>query len=266
MSTTKRFARYWHIFWQLFQTDLLVFWPQLWDDTLNKTIWLSSLLVLSAYVFPLLGIMKSFGVFTAFALIASESYWRMWPSTFEFIADLDGERSIDYLLTLPIPSWLIFVQTIVLYIFKSIIFGFITFILTILIIWNEIDWHLFSWPKTLTIFMAISLFTSCFFLLLASIAKNRKNLHKIGFRIIFPLWFFGATQFPWQVIYDKVSPKLAYILLANPWVYAMEGMHAATMGQQGFLPFWVCLGVLLTASFLFGTVGIARLIKRLDAI
>ncbi len=266
MISMKRLARYWHIFWQLFQTDLLAFWPQLWDDTLNKTIWLCSLLVLSAYIFPLLGLMKTFGAFTGFALIASESYWRMWPTTFEFINDLDGERSIDYLLTLPIPSWLIFVQTIALYIFKSIIFVFITFALTILILWNEIDWALFSWPKTIAIFMVISLFAGCFFILLSSIAQNRKDLHKIGFRIIFPLWFFGATQFPWQVVYDKISPKLACVLLANPWVYAMEGMHAATMGQKGFLPFWICVIVLLVTSFLFGILGIVRLMRRLDTI
>ncbi len=266
MSSTKRFARYWHIFWQLFQADLLVFWPQLWDDILNIIVWLSSLLILSAYIFPLLGIMKSFGVFTAFALIASESYWRMWPTTFEFISDLDGERAIDYHLTLPIPSSLVLVKSIALYAFKSIIFGFITFPWVVFLIWNELDWQLFSWPRFILMFLSICLFTGCFFILLSSIAKNRNNLRKIGLRIIFPLWFFGAGQFPWQVIYDKVSPKLAYVLLANPWVYAMEGMHAATIGQQGFLPFWICLGAVLTVSFLFGSVGIARLMKRLDAI
>lgn len=266
MISMRKLTQYWHIFWQLFQTDLLVFWLQLWDDALNKIVWLSSLLILSAHIFPLLGILKTFGVFTAFALIASESYWRMWPTTFEFINDLDGKRSIDYLLTLPIPSSLIFAQIIALYIFKSIIFGIITFIITILMIGNEINWTFFSWPKTITIFMAISLFVGCFFILLASIAQNRRDLHKIGFRIIFPLWFFGATQFPWKMIYEKISPKVAYLLLANPWVYAMEGMHAATMGQTGYLPFFLCVGALLITACVFSTLGIARLKRRLDTI
>lgn len=266
MSTTQRLARYGHIFWQLFYTDLLVFLPQLRGDAINIIIWLSSLLVLWTYIFPLLGVMKDFGSFTGFTLVASESYWRMWPTTFEFINDLDGNRAIDYDLTLPLPSWLIFVKSIVLYTFKSIIFGFITFPCVVFLIGNELDWALFSWPKFITIFLSICLFTGCFFILLASIAKNRNNLRKIGLRIIFPVWFFGAGQFPWQVIYDKVSPKVAYLLLLNPWVYAMEGIHTATLGGQGFLPFWICVIALIAIAILFGVLGIARLKKRLDTI
>ncbi len=266
MITTKRFAQYWHIFWQLFKTDLLVFWPQLSEDIINIVVWLTSFLTVWAYALPALGMLKTFGTFAAFSLIASESYWRIWPTCFELINDLDGDKAIDYHLTLPLPSELIFVELILLYAFKSIIFSFVTFPLSVLILWNQINWQIFSWPKFILIFFTISLFTGSFFIFLSSITKNRRSLRKIGIRIILPLWFFGGGQFPWKIFYTSISKKFAYILLLNPWLYAMEGIHAAALGQEGFLPFWLCFIVLLAASILFGTIGIMRLKKYLDFI
>lgn len=262
----QRILRYLNLLWQLCKTDLVVFKQFVLQDIINIFVWFSCFLIVSAYIFPALGMFKKFGEFAAFSLIAAESYWRIWPACFDLVGDLEGDRIIDYYLTLPIPSWLVFIKFVLVNVIKSIVFGFVTFPLSLLILWNKITFDNFSIPKFIAIFLAISLFTGFFFIFLSSITKNVQSLRKIGIRIILPLWFFGAAEFPWKAIYSLVSPKLAYVLLLNPWLYAMEGIHAAALGQAKFLSFWLCLTVLFITSVLFGIIGILKLKRRLDLV
>jgi len=262
----KKLLQYTNVCWQLFRSDLVVFRQFIVEDLINLFTWFSSFLIVFAYVYPELGMFKEFGEFMVFSLIAAESYWRIWPSCFELINDLNGDKVINYYFTLPAPFWLVFVKTILFHIFKSIIFCCFTLSLGIVILWNKINWSNFSTIKFILIFLTISLFTGCFFIFLSSFAKNIKNVRKIGIRIILPLWFFGSGEFPWKTIYSNLSPKLAYILLANPLTYAMEGIHSATLGNTQFLPFWLCLTTLLLFSGFFGIIGILKLKKRLDTL
>lgn len=262
----KKNLNYLKLFLKLFKTDLVIFRQFIIEDTINIVIWATSLVCVWAYVFPALGMTEKFGALTAFSLVAGESYWRIWPSSFSLIADLEGNKTISYYFSLPLPSWLVLLKEVVLHAFKSIVYCFVTIPLITILLWYRLDWSTFSIPKFIVIFLIISLFTGSFFIVLASFTNKLHNIRKIGIRALFPLWFFGAAEFPWKTIHSSAYSKLSYILLANPLVYAMEGIHAAALGQEGFLPFWLCATVLFLISLLFSSIGIMRFKKRLDIV
>ncbi|MDZ4129858.1 MAG: hypothetical protein U1E02_37665, partial [Hydrogenophaga sp.] len=113
-------------------------------------------------------------------------------------------------------------------------------------------------------FFLLSMFSGFFFLFLTSFTHTMDDVDKIGIRILFPLWFFVAAEFPWKMIYNTLSPFIAYACLANPITYVMEGIHSAALGPEGYLSFWFCCGMLLVLTVACGTIGIMRLKKRLD--
>ena len=57
-----------------------------------------------------------------------------------------------------------------------------------------------------------------------------------------------------------------YLHLVNPLLYVMEGMRAATLGQEGYLPFWFSLAGLTIFTVGFAWDAIRRLQKRLDCV
>jgi ABC-type polysaccharide/polyol phosphate export permease len=118
-------------------------------------------------------------------------------------------------------------------------------------------------------FLLIVLILSLFYGALATFVATRiYNMSKIGNvwqRFVFPMWFLGCYQFSWQSLYQAFAP-LAYLNFLNPLTYAMEGTRAAVLGQNGFLNYWLCLGMLIFFWLLFVRLGIAALKKRLDVV
>jgi len=107
------------------------------------------------------------------------------------------------------------------------------------------------------------LFVGAFSMFIVSIIKDMNHTNQIGVRFMFPLWFLGGSQFSWLTLH-KFVPKVSYVALANPLIYAHEASRVAILGQKGYIPFWTCIGMLLLFTFLFGWLGIRKMKKRLD--
>ena len=262
----QRIKSYSYLLWQLFKTDMVVFRQNIVSDVVNILVWVGSLGLIFTYIFPLLGMETKYSALLIFSNIAGISYWKIWEGSFNLIADLEGDKTIEYYLTLPIPSWLVFVKMVLVHTFKALVFFAITFPIFKLLLWNHLSLANFSLPKFALMILVIGLFTGSFQIFLASFIKNVNDVEKVGIRVILPLWFFGGTNFPWKVLYNSLSPKLAYFALANPLIFAMEGAHGAALGQTGFLPFGLCVVALLAISTIFGAIGILRFKRRLDLV
>ncbi len=250
--------------WYLFITDLAVFKEYLVEKIIDICVWFSCMVIATTYVYPAFGMSTQFGEFFAFSIIAGESIWRIWAASSDFIADLEGEKIINSYFVLPLPSWLVVAKTSLLHAFKSLIFGPLTLILSKLLLGHKMSFVHLSVAHYILIFLLISIFSGFFFIFLTSFARSVASVDKIGIRILFPLWFFGAAEFPWKMIYETLSPWVAYACLLNPITYVMEGIHAAALGANSFLNFWLCCSMLTILTFVCGTIGIIRLKKRLD--
>ena len=259
----KNIKFYLSVFWQLVKTDLLIFKKTFVDDTIDIFIWLISVVGVVAYVFPKLGMSKNYGEFFAIGSIVSAALFQIWPATVSFINETTGNKSITYPLTLPLPSWMAIIKRAVSFWLKTMVITVMVLPVTKLMLWNRMDLSEFSFIRFVILFVTINAFAGLFTIFTTSLTDSIDTSGKVWMRIIFPLWFFGGTQFSWQTLYG-ISPKLAYLDLANPMLYAVEGIRAATQGQQGNLPFWICFMMLIIYGTFFGAIGVLRLKKRLD--
>ena len=257
--------KYLDIFLQLIKIDLIILKKDYWNKIVSTIIWLTCVLLVTNYIFPKMGMTNTYGTFYAISTIATSTFWNVWSKNAEFAADLDGNKTIFYYLTLPFPSWLFFVKEAVSFAIQCIAISIIILPLSKLILWNSLDLSDLSIIKFIAIFLLINLFYGFFAIFTSSFAKNIKNIDRIWTRILFPLWFFGGTQFSWYTMY-KFFPKLALFTLLNPVIYTNEGLHAATLNPKDYISIWYCLLMLIIFSIIFGYIGIKRTKKRLDCV
>lgn len=251
------------LFWELLKTDFFIYKKITLDYFINIAIWLISTVTIFAYIFPYIGMPRAFGTFVAVGCIASAIFWNTWTTSTIFLADIEGEKKINYFLTLPMPNTLILIKQIVSYAIKAGMPALFLLPLIKLFLWNSMSLANFSPMRFAIIFVFIAIFVGAFSLFITSFIKSMNHIENISMRFLFPLWFFSGANYPWQLLYS-ISPPFAYLSFLNPLLYAMEGSRAAILGQPGYLSFWICALMLIVFTGLFGYVGIIRLKRRLD--
>lgn len=261
----KNFKFQLNLFWQLLKKDLLIFKSSYFSQVIDVTIWVVCMIVATAYVYPKMGMMQSYGAFFAFAMIISTVFWSIWDVSTAFLADLEGNRAIGYELSLPIPSYLILVNKAIFYALRAMSYSWIVLLLCKLLMWNQMDLMQVNWPKLILIYISMSVFVAFFSLFTISLINGMDKIGIVSMRILFPLWFLGGSQFSWKFLFS-VFPNIAYLTFLNPLLYGMEGVHAACLNPNDYLSFWFCIGMLSFFTIVFGLIGIKRLRKRLDFI
>jgi ABC-2 type transport system permease protein len=78
--------------------------------------------------------------------------------------------------------------------------------------------------------------------------------------VLTPLIFFGCTYYPWSAL--EHFPILQKVVLANPLVYASEGLRGTLVPQFPHLPILVVLLGLLVFDALFLLVGLRQFRKK----
>lgn len=250
---------------RLIWRDMAVFRPHVWGKMVNCAIWVTITTLVFQYI-GFGGTSESIGIFMACANAASTGFFEVMENVDRFIGDLQGERSITYALTLPLAQSMVFIRIALSNALQTMPFALCVLPLSKLLVWDSFSLVHFSLPKFILILVLAQLFYGFFSLWLICMVKNLEATGNIWNRVIFPLWILGCYQFSWAMLLAK-SPVIAYLSLAfNPLVFATEGMRAAVMGQEGFLPFWGCCFGLIVFTILIGIIGIKRMKQRLDCL
>jgi ABC-2 type transport system permease protein len=260
--TSQKFSQ-WHVFWQLLCTDFIILKRIVHDHIINLTIWMSTVLVVSSYLMGAFGVTAAFSTFMLGGLAASAGLFGIFPNVAMMISDFEGDQIITYELTLPIPSWMVFLRLIVYYTLNFSILGLLVLPLGKLLIWEQFSLSHVAWGRYCIIFLLTHIFYASYTLWIVSRVKNMTKIGNVWMRMVYPLWFMGGFQFSWQMIATK-WPALAYVNLLNPLTYIMEGTRAAVLGQEGYLNFWLCATALIFFSIISASHGIMLLKKRLD--
>jgi len=250
----------------MLKVDLLKFIKySLFDDIINKLCWVTCTLIIATYIWPSIGMSAQFGSFMAIGTIVSCMFWDCWGLATQFVADLEGNRVIEYYLSLPVTAATYFIKQILFFAIRSAISAAIVIPFMKIMLWSSLDFSKITIFYFVIIFVAASFFCASLALLITSLVKNMHSIDNISIRFLFPMYFFGGSQFSWYTLL-AVTPTLAYASLINPLMYAMEAMHVAFLGQTDYLPFGVSIGMLLIFTIAFGFIGARRLIKRLDCV
>jgi ABC-2 type transport system permease protein len=251
------------VFIELLRTDLYILKNTLFDQMFNLFIWMSSTLVVNSYLMPAFGLSPTYSTFILAGLCASAGLFGVFPSVATMVSDFDGDRIIAYYLTLPLPSWMVFLRLIMYYAISFGLIGAMVLPLGKLLIWQQFNITDVAFGKYLLIFILTHLFYGAFTLWIASHVHNMTKIGNVWMRFVYPIWFLGCFQFSWAVLADK-WPYLAWFNLINPMTYIMEGMRSAILGQANYLNFWLCVGMLCVFIVFCSWAGIRALKKRLD--
>lgn len=253
------------IFWQLMRKDLLQFWriyPGKFFDTCF--LFLTNITVFG-YFMPQLGMPSAYGPFILVGAIASFGLFDIIAQVGEIIFDIEGDKKITFVLAMPLPYRLVFIQLAVKWALNTLILCTPLFLVGKLILWDNFSLSGIHLGRLVLIYPTICLFFGFFSLWLIGIIKKIQSLSSLFLRVVNPLFMFGGYFYTYSAA-QSLSPLVGYASLCNPMIYVMEGMRGACLGQQGYLPFWGCFFALWGFILTLGSFGIVSLKKRLDCV
>lgn len=253
------------IFWALLKTDLTHVRHAFKDNAINLFVWATCTIFINVYVMQKMGLSNNYGNLIVGSIIVTSIWFQMISHIFMNVADYCGDRYIQYHFTLPISNTLIFIKSMCAYTVSGFIAGTLGLLICKIMMFNTLSLSAISLPYFVIALFLSSAFFSSFTLWITSITKNPSKIGNAINRIIFPLWFLGGFLFPWMVLYDML-PTIGIITLLNPYVHMTESLRVATVGQEGFLPFWPSCITLIIMTVGIGSLGIKKLKKRLDFI
>lgn len=253
------------LMWKLLRTDLEIFKQTIWDKLFDLFIWIVTMVLVTTYLMPSFGLTEAYTGFLVASLVVSAGLFELYASVTNLISDFEGNDVTSYYLTLPMPSYLVFIEKMAYYTINTAVMGILVLPISKALAWHMLDLSQLHLGKFLLVFMLSNIFYAAFTLWITSRVKGMEQIGSVWMRFVYPLWFLGGFQYSWQVLYD-FNPTLAYVSLINPMIYAMEGARAAVLGQEGSLPYWACIGMLVIFTLLCTWLGLKRLQKRLDYI
>ena len=249
----------------MLRADFLIFKPAYKNRLIDFGIYVSIMIVVMGYLMTSLGLRADFGIFMAATLVAVGPMFDVFPCAITLVSDIVGNKVISYDITLPIPSWLAVARIGLANALIGIAVSIFSLPFGLVFVWQQFNPANFSPFWFLVLLLSNAFFYGYFGLFVASFIKDIPSIRSVWMRVMFPLWMLGGFQFTWELLYAK-SPMCAYAILLNPFLYTMEGVRAAVLGQAGSLPMWVCFIVPVGLTFLFGTIGVRRILKKLDAV
>lgn len=254
-----------NVFFQLLKRDLKAFWREYPGKLFDTAFLLFTNIIVFAYFMTDEWVQPGYGPFLLVGAIASFGLIEIIGKVSVFIGDLESERTISQSLILPIRTEMVFIYIAIFWALSSLLLSFLLFPLGKLLLYDRFEIMKMSFIRLIPIYISSNLFYGFFALWLSSILKGMGGISGLWMRFINPMWMFGAYFYSWKGVYE-LSPVIGYISLINPMVYIMEGMRAAALGQQGYLPYWICLVVIWVFIFGCSFHAIHRLKKRLDCL
>jgi ABC-2 type transport system permease protein len=251
--------------WLLWRDIRMLRW-NLPGKILDALIWATNYIVINSYIMPFFGVPQSYGPFIwVGAIVTTGFFGASHSAAADLVNDIAGNKNIEYLLMLPVPSWLIFIKIALSFAINCMTLSIFILPLGKILLMDRLDLSTLSLTKFIPLFIMANIFFGFFGLWVASWARDGINFSYVWRRIVNPLWIFGGNQFSWAIFY-KALPRIALLGLINPLTYAFEGMRASILGQEGFINVWIAFFMLIFFTCFFGWWSMKWMKQRLDYI
>ncbi|MGW3466919.1 ABC transporter permease [Saccharopolyspora sp. NPDC000995] len=179
-------------------------------------------------------------------------------TSFPLVLDFSFSREIEDRLLAPLPISWVAVEKMLFGALRGLLAAVLMVPIGVVML-GDINWNLGGLAFALLCMVLGSLSGAAVGLTVgAAVPPRRIN---IMFAVILaPLMFTGATQFPWaQLEHLRWFQVLCAI---NPLTYVSEGMRGALLPDVPHMPPWICVLALLTATVIFGALGIKFFLRR----
>ena len=235
--------RFSDILYKLTKTHFYIARKNLVDNAINLYIWAFCSLIVMGYIMQEYGLANDYGCFQLATVIGTIGLFQIYGNSFRFIADIEGDQHINYLLTLPLNPTVVLWSFICSYALIGIILTLFMIPFGKLLLWNSFSLATISWLKFAIILILSNVFFGVFTIAVTAHVGAMSKMENVWTRFIFPLWFMGGYMFSWELVYNLSQP-LAYVFLGNPILFVMEGTRAALLGQADCLPWEICCAAL----------------------
>jgi ABC-2 type transport system permease protein len=153
--------------------------------------------------------------------------------------DFGATREIEDRVGAPLPVWVVGLEKMLFGAAQSLLAALVVFPVAYLVPATPVTVRVQNWPLLVAVLVIICLTSGALGLLLGSVVRPEQIGMMFGL-IVVPLSFLGCVYYPWQSL--EPVPWLQIAVLANPLVYASEGMRHALTPQVPHMPAWAYLG------------------------
>lgn len=252
-----------HVFKQLLRLKFINMRTILFDKLINLAFWVVCTLFVMGYLLQAFGLAGNYGAFQFGGILAGVGLFELYGNAIGFVADLKNDRTIAYYLSLPASACTVLMAYICYYAIIGSLMSYMIIPMAKIMLWNQLSLVAISWHKLIFFTILINGLYATATLLLAALVQSMDKFSNIWSRVIFPFWMLGGFQFSWAATLT-VAPTIAYMLLLNPVIYTTEGIRAALLGQEGYISWFACSGILLCLWALVAVLAYKALKKRLD--
>ena len=256
--------RGWTVFFQLIGCDIKDFIRGLRVEFTDTLILFFTNVMALGYLLQQEGAPAGYAAFFVVGAIATFGFIAIVGKVAVFLADMEGDKTLFHTLVMPISSSMVFYYIATSWAVTSIFLSALLIPVGKLFVFTQWNWEVVSIWKLALMLISSNFFFAFFALWLSSVVKMT-SLNSLWRRYIAPMWLLGGYTYAWSSMYN-LSPTFAYISLVNPMIYVTEGMRAAALGPEGYLPFWLCLPMLWLFTFVCAKVGVKRLKRKLDCV
>ena len=175
--------------------------------------------------------------------------------------ELSWQRSITERAMAPLSIPLIAVQKMVAGALQALIGGLLVFPAVFLIhpAGQGPQVHVSNWPMFVLVLLSCALLGSSGGLLLGT-SIPPQHVQILATVLMLPMTMLGCVYYPWSAL-EEIS-WLQILVLANPLVYATEGMRAMLTPQVGNLPFVAIISVLVGGPVVLGWLAARKFTAR----
>ncbi len=250
---------------QLLKRDLVVLKKEYGSKLFDTSFIFFTNVVVFGYFMTKQGLQADYGPFLMIGAIASFGLFDVMHKVSMLLSDLEGPKTLSFLLTLPLTSNALFCTIALSWSINSLLITLPLFVLGKILLFHRFDLGAISYWRLLIMLLSANLFYGFFSLWLSGIIRGMSNLGSIFCRYINPIFMFGSYFYSWKNAF-AMDHLIGYLSLFNPLVYVMEGMRSATLDPNPYLPFWICPLALGGFILLLGWHGIRTLKKRIDCL
>jgi ABC-type multidrug transport system permease subunit len=253
------------VFGWLLWFDVRFLWKDFFQNIIDAIAWPTAIIVSNGYVVQQLGMDANYGGFITVSMIVIMGAYSAWTTASTIVADLAGPQTISYELTLPVPYWMVWLKNGLYLSIKAAVFNVIPLFIGKIALGNRFNLSNFSLFYFVLIYTASALFFGMFALWSTVLVKDMESHSRLDLRLVGPMFYFNGFTASWAVMY-AASKWIGIGVLFTPWIYIYEGNRAAILGQTGYLPFWVCYGMILLFSAVTTWWSIRLFKKRMDCV
>ncbi|MCB1107347.1 MAG: ABC transporter permease [Chlamydiia bacterium] len=255
----------WTAYFHLIRKDLVSFMREFRTKFIDTFFLFFTNVMAFGYFLQQEGAHEGYAAFFVVGAIASFGFIEIVGKVSVLLADICGDKTINHTLVMPIRSNMVFYYIASSWAITSMILSVLLFPIGKLLVFTEWHWEAISFWRVALMFVTANIFFGCFALWLSSVISGLTNLNSLWLRYIAPMWMFGGYVYSWQSAY-QLSHLVGYLSLINPMIYVMEGMRAAALGQEGYLPFWFSFCMLWIFIVVCTMHATRRLRRKLDCI